>query len=156
MNKGIKPIAIKMKDTLSYFATGISAGQEHIVGLKSDGTVVASIIKEYDYMEINRDPIDVSDWENIVMISAGADHTVGLKSDGTVVSTSITEKDWDCGQTAVDGWRDIVMVSAGANHTVGLKSDGTVISTSVTLERFDHGQTAVNGWQTEFICVSYV
>lgn len=146
-NSDKEPAAITMKDALSHFATGISAGQENIIGLKSDGTVVASIVEESDIFDLNRGQLDVRDWRDVVMISAAAAHTVGLKSDGTVVSTSITDEDWDYGQTAVEDWKDIVMVSAGRHHTVGLKSDGTVVSTSITTEGVDLGQTAVEDWK---------
>lgn len=139
--------SITMKDAFTHVATGIAAGQEHIVGLRADGTVVASMIAEDDFVEINRGQIDVSDWKDIVMISTAAAHTVGLKSDGTVVSTSITEEGWDYGQTAVDDWKDIIMVSAGREHTVGLRSDGTVVSTSIANKDMDHGQTAVEDWR---------
>ena len=57
----------------------ISAGYEHTVGLKSDGTVVA--------VGGNEDgQCNVQNWTDIVAISAGNKHTVGLKSDGTVVA----------------------------------------------------------------------
>ena len=57
----------------------ISAGDEHTVGLKADGTVVAVGNNEYGQC-------DVSDWTDIVAISAGYWHTVGLKADGTIVA----------------------------------------------------------------------
>lgn len=148
-----EPAAMAMKEALSHFATGISASQENIIGLKSDGTVVASMVQESDIFDLNRGQLDVHDWRDIIMISAAAAHTVGLKSDGTVVSTSITAEDWDYGQTAVDDWTDIIMVSAGRHHTVGLKSDGTVVSTSITTEGFDFGQTAVSDW-SDIVMVS--
>ena len=110
----------------------ISGGSSHIVGLKSDGTVVAT--------GRNGDgQCDVSDWKDIVAISAGDYHTVGLKSDGTVVATG----DNDYGQCDVSGWRDIVAISARFDHTVGLKSNGTVVATGLNNE----GQCNVSGWK---------
>jgi alpha-tubulin suppressor-like RCC1 family protein len=58
----------------------IAAGGSHTVGLKSDGTCVAT--SHYlDYIS------GVTNWTDIVAISAGGSHTVGLKSDGTCVAT---------------------------------------------------------------------
>ena len=49
----------------------ISAGHSHTVGLRADGTVVATL---YD--------LSVSDWRDIVAVSAGWNYTVGLRVDG--------------------------------------------------------------------------
>ena len=68
----------------------------HTVGLKSDGTVVATGKNEDGQC-------DVSGWRNIVVVAAGTRHTVGLKSDGTVVVTG----DNEYGQCDVSGWTDI-------------------------------------------------
>ena len=51
----------------------ISAGYDHTVGLKADGTVVAVGDNRYGRC-------DVSDWRDIVAISAGSLHTALLKS----------------------------------------------------------------------------
>lgn len=98
--------------------TQISAGFDHAVGLKSDGTVVATGNNDCGQCE-------VSDWTDIVQVYAGRDHTFGLKSDGTVV--------W-CGESlmngeelALGGWTDIVEVSGFFDHTIGLKSDGSIV-----------------------------
>lgn len=58
----------------------VSAGNQHTVGLRSDGTVVAAGFNTYG-------ECDVSDWSDIVEITAGYCFTAGLKSDGTVVYT---------------------------------------------------------------------
>ncbi len=95
----------------------ISAGVNHIVGLKKDGTVVA--VGDNDYGQC-----DVSDWTDIVSVAAGDMHTVGLKKDGTVVAVGYNFN-YQCN---VSNWTDIIAVSAGISHTVGLKSNGTVIA----------------------------
>jgi len=93
----------------------VSAGEQHTVGLKSDGTVMA--------VGFNwAGQLNVDTWTDIVQVSAGGAHTVGLKSNGTVVAVG----DNQLGQLEVGSWTDIVQVSAGYLHTVGLKSNGTV------------------------------
>ena len=58
----------------------IAAGRNHTVGLKKDGTVVAT--------GINTDKrCEVTPWTNIIAVAAGSYHTVGLKKDGTLVAT---------------------------------------------------------------------
>ena len=96
----------------------IATGGSHTVGLKSDGTVVAT--------GDNTDgQCNVSDWTNIVAIAAGFDYTVGLKADGTVVAVG----DNSAGSCDVAGWTDIVAIDADRWYTVGLKADGTVVVT---------------------------
>ena len=101
------------------------------IGLKTDGTVVASgrnLLGE----------CDVENWANIVSISNGANYTVGLKTDGTVVAVGYN---YDS-QCDVDNWSDIVSISAGERHTVGLKSDGTVVAVGNN----SYGQCDVGDW----------
>ena len=107
----------------------VSAGGYHSVGLREDGTVVAT----------GAASDRVNDWENIVAISAGGFHTVGIKSDGTVIA----EGSNDDGQCNVDTWENIVAVSAGQRHTVGLRSDGTVVATGYN----NNGQCEIENWQ---------
>ncbi len=95
----------------------IMAGYRHMVGLKSDGTVMAVGNNEYGQCNI-------SGWSDVVAISVGDWHTIGLKSDGTVVAVGNNKY----GQCNVSDWSDIVAISAGSWHTVGLKSDGTVVA----------------------------
>jgi len=96
----------------------IAAGHNHLVALKSDGTVCA--IGENSFGQC-----DVSSWTNIVAISAGTNHTVGICKDGTAVATG-KNSDGECN---VSNWSNLVSVEAGSCHTVGVKSDGTVIAT---------------------------
>ncbi len=94
----------------------LSAGGYHTVGLRADGTVVATGNNASGHC-------DVSGWTDVVAISAGENHTVGLRADGTVVATG-----WNnYGQCDVSDWTDVVAVSAEENYTVGLRADGTVV-----------------------------
>ena len=109
----------------------ISAGSEHTVGLRSDGTAVAT--GENDYGQC-----DVSGWRDLVAVSAGLYHTVGLRSDGTAVATGYNYY----GRCDVSDWRGLVAVSAGHIHTVGLRSDGTAVATGGN----GSGRCDVSGW----------
>ena len=113
----------------------VVAGCTHIVGLRSDGTVV-TLARTYGGG-------NVGGWKDMVQVAAGGCHeyeyTVGVKSDGTVVAVGFN----DDGQCDVDGWTDIVQVAAGDEHTVGLKSDGTVVAVG----RNDVGQCNVARWR---------
>ena len=115
-------VRISGKGEESYWSDiiAVSRGYDFTVGLKKDGTVVAT--GENDYGECS-----VSGWTDIVAISAGSDHTVGIKSDGTVVTTqgSIYD-DINTALYEVTQWTDIIAVSAGDDYTAGLKADGTV------------------------------
>lgn len=114
----------------------ISAGPFHTVGLKKDGSVIATTpLGAY----AQKGQCDVADWRNIVSISAGHNHTVGLKTDGTIVARG--DNYW--GQCDVEDWTDIVAISAGTFYTVGLKNDGTL----VVAGRLKNGQCNVSGWQ---------
>ena len=111
--------------------TPVSAGWLHTVGLRSDGTVVATGDNKYGQC-------DVSGWSDIVAVAAGTSHTVGLHRDGTVVAVGYN---WN-GRCDVSGWSDIVAVAAGDNRTVGLRSDGTVVAVGSN----EYGQCEVSGW----------
>lgn len=95
----------------------IAAGDNHVVGLLENGSVVAAGSNE-------NGQCDVSDWTNIVFIAAAGDHTVGLKADHTVVSTGLPENE----RQIISGWKDIVAIDTSNAFTVGIKKDGSVVS----------------------------
>jgi hypothetical protein len=109
----------------------IATGGRHTVGIRPDGTVVAT--GNNDDGQCN-----VDGWTDIGHVAAGFSHTVGLEEGGTVVATGNN----DDGQCNVDGWMDIMLVVAGDWHTVGLKEDGSVVATG----KSDQGQCDVLGW----------
>ena len=116
----------------------LAAGGFHTVGIRSDGTVVATGNDDYGQRNIYS-------WSNIVAVAAGDNHTVGLHSDGTVVATGSNKY----GQCDVNSWTDIVAVAAGVNHTVGLRSDGTVVAVGNN----DYGECDVDSW-TDIVAVA--
>ena len=95
----------------------ISVGRAHIVGLKSDGTVVAAgSNKNYE--------CEVSEWTDIVAVEAGEGVTVGLKSDGTVV---VAGDEYLFGDRGLQHVKDAVAISCGStNVLLYVRKDGTL------------------------------
>lgn len=146
---GCYPMAVKADGTVKVFYWGwsdanidevstwtdiksVSSTWDHIVALKSDGTVVAAGSNAHS-------ECDVEDWKDIVAVSAGMNFTLGLKSDGTVVAAGLN----DNGQCKVDDWSGITAIDAGYYHAVGMKSDGSVVAAGANWQ----GQCNVGGWK---------
>lgn len=146
----------------------IAAGGSCTIGLKSDGTVVAtgysqSTVQDWqdviavsleDYQSVclkSDGTVQTSndsqslDWTDIVSISARGDRIVGLKSDGTVVENFPGYQELNGGVVLLDSskWTDIIAVAKGDNYTVCLKSDHTVVAYG----RNNDGQCKVSGWK---------
>lgn len=117
----------------------IAVGRHHIVGVKSDGTVLA--VGSNDYGQCN-----VEDWTDIIAVAACSDRTIGLKADGTVVAAGRNEY----GECDVEDWTDIVAIAAGFAHTAGLKRDGTVVAVG----RNEDECCMLSGWShiTDIAC----
>jgi hypothetical protein len=112
----------------------LAAGGRHTVGIKPDGTVIAT--GNNDEGQCN-----VDWWTDIEHVAAGFSHTVGLRETGTVVATGRNNE----GQCNVDNpftWSNIELVVAGDWHTVGLRNDGTVVATG----KNDEEQCDVISW----------
>ena len=130
-----------IRDWTALVAVAASFDFSHIVGLKSNGSVVAVGLPG----EIQCEKCKVGGWTDVVDIAVGISHTVGLKADGTVVAVG-DNKD---GQCDVSSWMDIVAIATGRNHTVGLKSDGTVVAVGDNKD----GQCSVSSW-TDIVAVT--
>ena len=115
----------------------IAAGIHYSVGLRTDGTVVAT--GRNDFGQCN-----VSGWDGIIAVSSGGHYTLGLKSDGTVVATGNNES----GSCDVAGWRDIVAIYAGDGCSVGIRIDGTLLVAGLTNDR-----TGIEEWK-DIVAVS--
>lgn len=127
----------------------ISACDNVIMGVKSDGTVVACGIDSSNNSKIES-------WDHIVQADCGGikrlgteltylPHFIGLKADGTVVAEGNNRE----GQCEVGSWSGIIQVSAGSNHTVGLRENGTVVAVGDN----SYGQCDVSEW-TDIIYVA--
>lgn len=123
MHPGGDPAGIKSDGTVVGFTNSwtdiiaIAAGVGFYLGLKSDGTVVASGTDGDGQVS------GVSTWTDIVAIAAGDAFSLGVKSDGTVVGAGANSQ----GQlSGIDTLTNAVDVSAGRLHRVVLFADGTV------------------------------
>lgn len=128
--KDAKQLAKTLWDSIAERNT--IAAEQHTIGLKVDGTVVAVGLN-------NAGQCNVSNWNNIIAVSAGTNYSVGLKADGTVIAVGGNYY----GQCNVSSWKDIVAISATNQHTVGLKANGTVVA----IGQNDDGQCNVGGWK---------
>ncbi len=100
-------------------AVAVSAGYNHSLALKIDGTVVGW----------GADPSGKANGalagSNVVAIESGVHHSLALKADGTVVgwgSNASGQRDPPA------GLGNVVAIAAGYNHSLALKADGTVIA----------------------------
>jgi len=112
---------ISLNNSQVSVAPMVTVGASHLVGLKSDGTVVA--VGDNGLGQCN-----VGHWTDIVQVSAGFYFTVGLRSDGTVVAAGgYSYAQPTLGRWTDGRWTDIVQIAAGRHDVFGLKSDGTVV-----------------------------
>ncbi len=117
-------VAVAGSDTLSAEVQGwtdiaaVAVGAGHIIGLKTNGTVVSAGDNAMGQCNVNA-------WTDVVAIAAAGNHSVGLMSDGTVVATG----DNAMGQCNITDWSGVTAIAAGADQTAALLSDGTAVST---------------------------
>ncbi len=98
----------------------------HIIGLKSDGTVVASGTNDYGQC-------NVADWEDVVQIDCSPTYTAAVKSDGTMLFTGENNYMND----DVTKWSNVKKIIAGEYHIVALLNDGTMLTTDSSLDVSD-------------------
>ena len=98
-------------------ALAISAGCNHAVALRADGTVAA-------WGSNNFGQLGVAGLGSIAAVAAGCDHTLALRSDGTVVAVGYNA----FGQTNVPSYLSgVVQIAAGANHSGAQLADGSLV-----------------------------
>lgn len=112
----------------------IAGGTYHILGLKKDGTVIASGTDSAGFANAK----DVYAWKNIVSVAGGVTHSAAIDEKGRAFACGVNEY----GECDVSDWTDIVKIGCGASFTVGLKRDGTVIATGSNA----YGQCNVSDW----------
>jgi len=122
-------------------ASPIAGGIAHVLGLKSDGHIVAWGYNSYGQTNV---PVPNADF---VAVAAGYFHSLGLKSDGRIVAWGSNSN----GQLLVPGVNvDFVAVAAGAYFSLGLKSDGSIVAWGNN----SSGQTSVPAPNADFVAVA--
>jgi alpha-tubulin suppressor-like RCC1 family protein len=121
--------------------TAVSAGSNHSVALRNDGTVWAWGANYYGALgngqyssTANQTATQVTGVSGITAISAGGYHTVALKNDSTVWtwghngSGQLGNGTTTNSNTAamIPELSGIIAIAAGGDHTLALKKDGTV------------------------------
>ena len=176
---GTVAVAGLQEDDISQWTDIVAiSGNTHTLGLKNDGTVVASYgnTKIVDQTHTWSDIIAISTYDNIfagltadgkVMLAFGDYGSFDLPDDGSwsdIVAIDAGNSHLVAlradgtvvaagsnnneGQCNVSSWNNIVAVSAGNQHTVGVRRDGTVVAVGHN----DYGQCDVSGW-TDIVTV---
>ena len=95
----------------------LSAGDASTLGLRGDGTVLATGADDFGQATV---PTGLA---RVVAAAAGSGHSVALREDGTVAAWGAN----DSGQTNVPAaLSNVVAVAAGATHSVALVAGGSV------------------------------
>ncbi len=114
----------------------IAAGNRHTVGLRTDGTAVAT-------GRSKEGQCAVSSWGGLTAVSAGALVTAGLCLDGSAVAAGMFGARQASNLAAVASWRDLVEISAGSFYVAGLRTDGSVVANGDN----DFGESSIESWQ---------
>jgi len=119
--------------------TSISAGRDHTIAIKNDGTLWAWGLNSSGQLgngtrTNSTTPLQVSGLTDVISISAGRNHTLALKANGTVWAWGSngygqlgdgTKNDRST-PVQVSGFTDVTEIVGGGNHTLALKADGTL------------------------------
>ena len=140
------PVAVSTTSGLNS-VSAISAGNQHSLALKSDGTVWAwgsdnnGELGNGVYVSGQPTPLMVltSKLSGVVAIAAGYEHSLTLKSDGTVWAfgndnygemgdgAAVHQQQYDPVQVSQStGLTGVVAISGGQDFSLALKNDGTV------------------------------
>lgn len=118
----------------------VASGYDHILGLNSDGTVVAwgAGTNNTGTLPYYGQCVLPPALTNVAAIASGAFHSLALKTDGTVAA-------WGqnlYGQTNVPaGLSNVVALAGGGDHNLALRADGTVVAWGLNA----NGQATVPG-----------
>lgn len=102
----------------------IFAGQNHVVGIKADGTCV-SAGKNKNGVYFSG---DLSSWTNIKEVACGNNYTIGLDYNGVCHYASYsTGKAYVAQMTAVDAWGEVDEIYGSDMYALAHKNDGTFV-----------------------------
>ena len=97
----------------------VAAGENHSLGLKSDGTVVAWGGNTYGQCTVP------SPNANFIAIAAGHSFSLGLKSDHSIVAWGRNDYS-QCDVPSPNA--NFIAIAAGENFALGLKADGSIVA----------------------------
>ncbi|MHC4066106.1 MAG: fibronectin type III domain-containing protein, partial [Planctomycetota bacterium] len=103
---------------LSADFVAVAGGEEHSLGLKADGSIVAWGWNAWGQCGA---PTPNTDF---VAVAAGYGHSLGLKADGSIVAWG-NNLSGQCNVPAPN--TDFVAVAAIWSHSLGLKADGSIV-----------------------------
>lgn len=107
----------------------VAAGEQFVVGLKSNGTVIAD--------GHNGDgQLNVETWNGVIDVDAGSRFTVALTECNQLLFAGYCSKQIEDFEANKEEWKDVICISAsggekggiGKGHTVGIKQDGTLVA----------------------------
>lgn len=112
-----------------YNLIDVAAGEQFVVGLKIDGSVIADGHPSDGQLEVD-------EWEKVIAIDAGSRFTVGLTENNELLFAGFDNGQAKDFENRKKEWKDVINISAsggekgfrGGGHTVGLKSDGTLVA----------------------------
>jgi alpha-tubulin suppressor-like RCC1 family protein len=108
----------------------ISAGTNHVVAVKGNGTVWAWGINSNGQLgdgstTMRTSPVQVNTLTNVVAVSAGQYHSLALKADGTVWAWGTDNvTNYGTSPVQVSGLKGITTIAAKRNHSFALETDG--------------------------------
>lgn len=130
---------LNVPDWTQITAIDVDADGQYILGLRFDGTVVASVPARYGIFA-TEDILEKQFQEcgPCVSIEAGARTCFGVRKDGTVFVAFFdhdSRDDWESGKIEkVLQWKDIVRVEQIDSDVYGWKKDGSIVSTNAEAE----------------------
>lgn len=121
----------------------LSAGDDFVLGLRADGTVVAA--GDYAAADAGYSLHAAEEWENIVALAVGGDYALGVESDGTVRYAA--QPTGDMGGVAA--WKGVQGASANALLAAALDENGTPVlwSCEETLWRMGDFRAEARHWR---------
>jgi alpha-tubulin suppressor-like RCC1 family protein len=114
--------------------TAISAGEEHVIGLTSNGTVVVwgNWGGNADRTE-GQTSVPAAAKTGVTAVAAGLSQNLALKSDGSLVGWG---NDTFATNIPVAAQTGVVAIAVGRDHSVVLKNDGSVLAWTWTNNTF--------------------
>ncbi|HML68720.1 MAG TPA: protein kinase [Clostridia bacterium] len=107
----------------------LAARDNFAVGLKSDGTLVAT-------GDVSHGEGDVYNWRNVAQVDCGYQHTVAVTADGSVYYAGVNLH----GRASCENWSNVVRVLAGSDHLAAILGDGSVVAAGYAADgRLDTG-----------------